>query len=551
MEFWNSILSFIKSAGWVLAIFGGATGIIITLILSLSVIQNIGRKKEPSEEQMANEHSQTDGEEENQNTKVKKARKSPHRKRQNPTYQIAAIVFATVFSCLFMVLVSSAFNNLAAEKLKNTVIDEENAGVRAARAEVERRKAQNLRRMLEKDRIEKRKALVIQDIAIVELNNRIKLLEGAGMRMQNFQSILQMALLQAEIKETVFKKEILPDYKSNFEFDLSQNYHKMFYRHHEYELLAVISHDTSAKFGIDLNEVKIAKITNDTVSISGIHSIFIGNTKNIANKIIKEIRLNSYDSNGELTATNVLNSAPSVVYATKLADTYIESFSKSLREGEKLEYMDSAVIQLAQNFLTVILSPLYSNIRFDERDLPGALPLMDFFQKEIEDIRNIQIKIMNINDDPSSVILPSEDNSEITSAFDTMSNISLFNIDTLDSMKDCMGLMVHDFSFNFIPIEGEDGFYFLEEVEDCPAETSIKASVFSDNGTIINKAIWAMNSNEDVATGEYNNIVSLLTQEMGKPTVQIDNSIYWKPGGIIISADQNDSDVNVMVWIDN
>ena len=535
MDFWYQMLSLIKSAGSILVIFGGIAGIFVAILFSISVIQNIGRKEVKADEQTGETEERTDNSETEKNTKKTRVPdNSKPKKVRSPGSQVAAILFATVVACLLMVPVGSAFNNLVAEKLKRTVIDEESARVRAARAEVERRKAQNIRRLLEKEEKEKLKTIVMQDITIVELNNRIKLLEGAQMRVQSFQNIRELVLLETDIKETTVRREALP------KINQSSSYTD--------EMLAVIVHDITAKFGVDTDKIKVAKLSDDTVIVSGIHAIFIGTTKNEPHTSISEIRRNNLNRDGVVTSTNVLNTGSNVELAASLTETYKSSFSSDLNERKKLKYMDDAVVLLARNFLVLILDNLYSQIIFDERELPGALPLMEFLQKEVEDIRKVQINLMDIKDNPLLVLLPPEEQIDITFTQHIPADMLVFDIDTLNSMQDLLGRHTQDFDFEFI--EGEDGFYTEEEMDDSPAGTTIKATVYADNDNIITGTRWTMSGSETVAAGEYRNIISLLSDELGRPAGHDDTVMYWEPRGMIIAV-QHDGDVNVTVRADN
>jgi hypothetical protein len=60
--------------------------------------------------------------------------------------------------------------------------------------------------------------------------------------------------------------------------------------------------------------------------------------------------------------------------------------------------MNDAVVQLAKNFLIVMLTPVYRNIKFSDDENPAALPLMKYLQKELEENQHRKTELLEIND---------------------------------------------------------------------------------------------------------------------------------------------------------
>jgi hypothetical protein len=312
----------------------------------------------------------------------------------NKKSSILAIIVSTILSCIFMVPVISAFNNLIDLKVEGSIIDAGKAEIKAQRAEVERLKAENRVRMLEREKLDNQITMAKQSIEIEALNDNIKLLENAQLSMQSFQKILELALLQTNLKQTLVKKEPITEMEKGW--GLRAEYLND-------EMLAIITHDITAKFGVDLNEVKIAKIDGNTAVVSGIRSKFIGTSKNVTNTLLKEIRRNNY-KRGVLVSVDTRYTSDALNLADKYAAAYETEFQTKLSEGLELGFMDEAVIQLAQNFIKVMFAPLYKNIRFDEAQLPDALPLMEYLQKELKDNQDRKIELWNSNENLVSVI---------------------------------------------------------------------------------------------------------------------------------------------------
>jgi len=64
----------------------------------------------------------------------------------------------------------------------------------------------------------------------------------------------------------------------------------------------------------------------------------------------------------------------------------------------EMAFMDNAIVQLAQNFIKIVLAPLYSNIVFDNAETPGALPLLDYLTKEINENNEEKYKLLQMNE---------------------------------------------------------------------------------------------------------------------------------------------------------
>jgi len=278
------------------------------------------------------------------------------------------IVVSTVLCCILMIPVISSFNNLVKTKVETTIIDEGRAEIRALRAEAARLLAQNEARALQREVLGQEIVLGRQTVEMQTLNDSIKLLEHAQFSMQSFQRILELALLETNYEQTLVRKDRIGNVQQNGQFD---------------EVLAIITHDITAKFGIDLNEVKVARLNGTTVVVSGIRSKFIGASRNIAQTVLSEIR--KVDGRGSVDTVRVQNDSANIILANQYADNYKAEFQRSLSNGTELVFMNDAVVQLAQNFITVMLAPLYRTIRFDNVTRPDALPIMEYLEGELKE----------------------------------------------------------------------------------------------------------------------------------------------------------------------
>jgi hypothetical protein len=304
-----------------------------------------------------------------------------------------AVLLTALASCVLMIPVISSFNYLVKAKVEGTVIDEAKAEIRAQKAEAQRLITENKLKQLEREKLQTEIAAAKQTIEIEALNDTVKLLENARLSMQSFQKILELALLQTNLKQTLVKKEPLSKLESGLGLRADYYYD---------EILVVITHDITAKFGVNLNQIKISRIDGNTALISGIHPVFIGTSKNITGFPVKEKRRVNYKKKA-VDSVIVQNDNASVRLADTYAQTYETEFQTKLSKGTELDFMDAAVVQLAENFLRVMFAPLYKNIRFDKAERPDSLPIMEYLQKELTGTNQRKAELVEIYRDLTAV----------------------------------------------------------------------------------------------------------------------------------------------------
>ena len=290
------------------------------------------------------------------------------------------IIVSTVLCCVLMVPVVSSFNYLVKTKIEGVIIDEGRAEIRALRDEAARMQLVNERWFLELETLGQRIAIGRQTVEMQTLNDNIRLLEHAQFSIQSFQRILELALSETNLKQTLVRKEPIDGVQQSGRYD---------------EALVIITYDITAKYGIDLNEVKVTKINETTVAVSGIRSKFIGASRDIADPVLKEIR--RIERSGGVDTVRVQNDSANIQRANQYYDAFTAEFRRRLYNGTELGFMDEAVTQLARNFIRVMLAPLYRNITFDNINRADALPLMEHLERELRETNARRLELDEIN----------------------------------------------------------------------------------------------------------------------------------------------------------
>jgi len=293
----------------------------------------------------------------------------------------AAVVVSSLICCLLMIPLVISLNQYIRKTAEKTILDEEETKVSKIRAE-------NKARLLEKQRLENEVIIAKQSIEIEALNRKNILLERARLQLQGFQQIAELALTQADIKYNLIRLEPTTPIEKGW------NIRAEYYRD---EVLVVSSYDINAKFGIDLKDVNVTKINNNSVVVSGIRPKYIGTNKWERNNLIKEIRRVDYKY-GELFRTRILDARQDVILADNKEQQFDLEFNRRVKEGMELAFMNDVIIQLAQNFIKIVLAPVYDSIIFDNIIHPESLPLMEYLAKELKENNEEKYNLLQINE---------------------------------------------------------------------------------------------------------------------------------------------------------
>ncbi|MDR2575806.1 MAG: hypothetical protein LBC52_05115 [Treponema sp.] len=293
----------------------------------------------------------------------------------------AAIVASSLICCVIMIPLVISLNHYIKKTVEQTILSEEETKVSKIRAE-------NKARILEKQRLENEVLIAKQTIEIEALNRKNMLLERARLQLQGFQQIAELALTQADFKYNLVRLEPTTPIEKGWNIR-AEYYHD--------EVLVVSSYDINAKFGIDLKEINVVKTDNNSVVVSGIRPKYIGTNKWERNNMIKEIRRVDYKY-GELFRTRILDARQDVILADNKEQQFDLEFNRRIKEGLELSFMNDVIIQLAQNFIKIVLAPVYDTVIFDNIFHPDALPLMEYLAKELKENNEEKYNLLQINE---------------------------------------------------------------------------------------------------------------------------------------------------------
>nr|WP_253676641.1 hypothetical protein [Treponema sp. OMZ 788] len=211
---------------------------------------------------------------------------------------VLAIVLSAVISCILMIPLMTAFNSFVSKKIVNEVTNSQLAEIEARKAQIKLLAANQELREKEKEILDNKISMQKQSIEIDSLEESLRVLQNTQLNMQSFKEILELGLLEANLKQTNLYRKNLSGITTGMGLKADQYYD---------EGLVVLTHDIDAKFGVDLKKIKIT-VSKDFPNILWIRDIqpkFLGASKNKHIKEVAEIR--RVDIKNNIKTYSILN----------------------------------------------------------------------------------------------------------------------------------------------------------------------------------------------------------------------------------------------------
>lgn len=283
------------------------------------------------------------------------------------------IVLSSILCCICMIPTIAGFNSYTLKSIKKNKIAEldKDRQILEQSNEIKKQEAELLKKQIELDK---------KSIEVKALNDTVNLLKSTQANMQTFKEILQVALLETDLKQTSVYKEKLGDIQKSWAIDPFKDYTYE-------EALAIFTHQFTAKFGIDLKDIKVKPVPHTkTLIISGIKPKFIGMSNPHNELQLAELRKVECKNGGE--KRSILNGDNNHDKIEKFLKAKNKEYEDSLSKGLQTDFMDNAVIKLAKNFIKMILTPLGQKIEFDDNSSSDAISLEEYLTSELKDVEN-------------------------------------------------------------------------------------------------------------------------------------------------------------------
>ena len=320
--------------------------------------------------------------------------------------KIGAVIFSTIGTVLLMIPVVTSFNAIVDKKAINNLAKKYQDELSLKKKEIE---------LVEKEKeIEKQKLVNLrQKLNIETLENEVTLLKNSQLQINNYKEIAEVNLLETNLKQTTVSKTQIGNVKDN-----NRGWWMFSDKYREYDdVLVVLTHDIVAKFGFDINEVKImdSEEMPNAILVSQIKPKFTGTTKNDATKVLTEVRhfeLDDQKANKEIDTSKFKSwkdypskyKHGSILFereaeAMKYADKVIKEFNKRLSQGLETEFLNKPLEELCKKFISSILLPLNKQIIFVKEAMPNALSIDEYFKTKIETKENKIKEVKNESND--------------------------------------------------------------------------------------------------------------------------------------------------------
>ena len=323
--------------------------------------------------------------------RLKKKLSSPAKKAWNVTRAVLSTVFILLcmsfvvfisctlfsrFTSKFGIIFSSALCAMLAIPLtliwvpfvRKSVKTEESAKdekIREQKKEIDELQSQN-----EKYRSEQK-----------SFKEKIHLLENLTFNMETYKDVFKMCFRDYSQNATLKNREQFneSDYTNVIKKWLdspSKNYD---------EILSVMDCCVQYQRGVDLQNIRIAKINDTTVVVSGIQPEYTTMPSFKYKDFFSEVRHVKLDKNSCIRDIHVENENDYRTILEQKKEEYKAQFEESFIKGKTTDDDADEIIKRAQDFVRIILEPIYHNIEFeDERLAKNSLPLLEYLKTETD-----------------------------------------------------------------------------------------------------------------------------------------------------------------------
>lgn len=238
----------------------------------------------------------------------------------------------------------------------------------------------DLQILQQKEQIETLKAEAEQFATKQEaFEHKLKLLQNLTFNMETYKDVFKICFRDYQQVSTIKQREKFneADYTNSFKKLIGQeskNYD---------EVLSIMDCLISYQRGVDLQNIKIAKINDDTVVVSGITPEYTTTPQFEYKEFFSEFRHVKLDKNGDTRHITVEKDEESAQQLASKQNEYKANFEDSFISGHEQDADAEEIIKRAQDFIKIILQPIYKHVEFDDALLTQkAVPLLDYLRSE-------------------------------------------------------------------------------------------------------------------------------------------------------------------------
>ena len=242
---------------------------------------------------------------------------------------------------------------------------------------------------------------------------KIQLLENLSSNLDTYKDVFKVCFRDYQQNATIKQRERLAEANNTNHLkkwlsSSSKNYD---------EILSIMECLITYQRGIDLQNIRIAKIKEDTVVVSGIVPEYTTPPRFDYQEFFSELRHVKQDKNGKTKNVKIKTDDKSQLQLAKKQDEYKAMFEEAFKNGSKQDDDAPEIIKRAQDFIKIILQPIYKYVEFDDNAVisKNPMPILDFLRSEQEFCDKM------LNEPEESTVLLIQDTGASSSSTDTPS----------------------------------------------------------------------------------------------------------------------------------
>ncbi len=213
-----------------------------------------------------------------------------------------------------------------------------------------------------------------------DYEQRVKLLENLTMNIETYSDVFKICFRDYQQASTVKQREIFNEDEHTGTLDRILNRSAKNYD----EILSVIDCMVSYQRGVDIQNIRIAKVNSNTVVVSGIQGEYLAKPRFDYKTFLSELRHVKLDKNDEVKEIAVETSSYGRHLLQKKENEYKAKFEDSFLNGKK-DKDSEEMVKRAEDFIKIILQPVFAHVEFDRNVLvQGSVPLLEFLHSETE-----------------------------------------------------------------------------------------------------------------------------------------------------------------------
>ena len=223
---------------------------------------------------------------------------------------------------------------------------------------------------------------------ISQLEKQLEIAKQNKAVINDYQTVNQHVLLQTSLNQIKYWEDVTSREKGLMD---------MLKDSVETKPVVVNSYNIEAKYGIDMNKIKVKRVNDSKLQITGVEPVYIGSTRFDKKTMLKEIRKEGY-KNGSKVSSTIYTDGEYMQQADKYENEKDREFRESFANKDNIGPFKKAITELGQYDIRKMFYNSSPEIEFLDNDVndESFVSLDDFIKNEIS---RLQTEIDNTKKD--------------------------------------------------------------------------------------------------------------------------------------------------------